>query len=256
MTDGLDTSAQVVVKILQEHGTWLTAKIVSRRAAAIGVYVHPRMIGDIASALNGSVIGSGRGYKLAKYATEDEILACWQADMRRSIGTGKRARDVIHYARKNRLLGERDTSDDKLNQLLLKIYAEAEKGAPPQAAARTTQKPAPPAPVTTHLITVHLVVEVPMLGDGPYYQHPLAACTEAVAAQAFITSHNSSPGTRLVIFAHDVATATESLAQGSTIFCCMVAGCAEALFTDINDANRNLNGRTGEVVTIPVLLGC
>lgn len=260
-------SAHVVVNILQEHKTWLTAKSISKRAAAIGHYIHPRMIGDVASSLSGAVIGSGKGYKLARNATQEEILGCWQADMRRSIGTEKRAREVIHYARTNRLLGSKD-SDDTLNQLRLKIMQEVESGVLPSeieadepdmdeerdltAPARLVVRETKPVEqIITH--PIFLIVVIPELGAADYFQRPYAACLTQEAADAIQAREagNISEG-RLFAFA-DKAAGIQPPALGAEIYCLVKNGCTERLFTDKEKAETEALQCGAEIVPVEVI---
>lgn len=271
MSTTLDPSAQVVVNILKEANGWLTAKNISRRAAAMGHYIHPRKIGEIASSLGGAINGSGEGYKLTSRSSRKDIFDGWRFSMRRALGTEVRARELIHYARQNQLLGARD-DDDSLNQMRLELEKELQSGQsePPKVVAPSSAYSDPeededrsftgPAPIVVReqqpkSFTIHLVVVVPELGaDTDYFQKPYAACLTVEAADSLKGKEKASITEGRLFSFTDQAHGKEAPAIGSMIYCVMKNNCAEKLFTDKELAEQEADSSlASEVLPVEVV---
>ncbi len=76
-----------------------------------------RHIASLAELADGGIISTGQGYKLAKNCTEKEILAGFSTAMKKAMGTERRARRMIAYAKKHGLLADARIEERCIDQI-------------------------------------------------------------------------------------------------------------------------------------------
>jgi hypothetical protein len=115
---------EVLFEILNdEPERWLTARDIEGRALRMGIKLPSRIVGDLASLSKGEIVGHGKGYKLSKYAADEDILGAYEMDFRRALGGEKRAREIIAFARSHGRLSNTD-SEQKIREREDKVKTE------------------------------------------------------------------------------------------------------------------------------------
>lgn len=98
---------------LQNHpNTWVTAKVLSRAFPG----VCRRTIAALAESSAGQIISTTHGYKLSDLASDDDIFLAYQQAIRKALGSEKRARAQIHYARTHGRLGNSTRRESEIKQ--------------------------------------------------------------------------------------------------------------------------------------------
>jgi hypothetical protein len=119
-----------LLEILSDEKKWITAREISGRALRMEINLPARIIGELASASGGEIIGHGKGYKLMRNATDEDILEAYGADFRRALGSEQRARQIISFARcKGRL--QTDEDNQRISRQENQIREEVKKDPAP-----------------------------------------------------------------------------------------------------------------------------
>jgi len=92
----------------QDWTTWADLRIAARQTGHSITGWDRRSIASAAEASSGAILSCSDGYKLASKSTEHEILMAYHTTLRKALGSDRRARAIISFARRKGLLKDHD----------------------------------------------------------------------------------------------------------------------------------------------------
>ena len=96
----------------REWTTWADLRLASRQSGHSIAGWDRRSIASAAESSAGAILSCSDGYKLSCKSTEKDILVAYRQTLRKAIGSDRRARAIISFARRHGYL--RDHDDSKL----------------------------------------------------------------------------------------------------------------------------------------------
>ena len=152
MTDSRDIPWETsrLIQILDERrNEWTHAKVISnlsREHVTTGKPWDRRSIAYFANMADGCIIGSTtKGYKLLRHATDEEIKESFYENMKKALGTERRARRIMHYARSHGRLQDRNFEETIVQQISQELEATAK---PASSSTKPSSKTEPLKQVT------------------------------------------------------------------------------------------------------------
>ena len=131
--------------------TWADLRIAARQTGHSITGWDRRSIASAAEASSGAILSCSDGYKLASKSTEQEILMAYRTTLRKALGSDRRARAIISFARRKGLLKDHDDAKlraDVERELVADLSSQSISSAPFHPPDPPRPTPPPPEPDT------------------------------------------------------------------------------------------------------------
>jgi len=141
-----------LIRLLGQRNAWTTwadLRLAARQSGHSIAGWDRRSIASAAESSAGAILSCSDGYKLASKSTEQEILMAYRTTLRKALGSDRRARAIISFARRTGLLKDHDDAKlraDVERELDADLSSQSSSSAlfhPPDPPRPT---PPPPAP--------------------------------------------------------------------------------------------------------------